>query len=96
MLTTRLAKADGQRACQFCGRPIYSSQRSKPSVTGEDYYCCVDYHRLVRFAMEYAKILAQTTHVGQTSKRKYHPKRMKIKRLAPLVELIAKSGKRKD
>ncbi|KAF7258280.1 hypothetical protein EG68_05178 [Paragonimus skrjabini miyazakii] len=91
MLTTRLAKADGQRACQFCGRPIYSSQRSKPSVTGEDYYCCVDYHRLVRFAMEYAKILAQTTHVGRTSKQKYHPKRMKIKRTAPPVGLIVKS-----
>ncbi|KAF6768468.1 hypothetical protein AHF37_09897 [Paragonimus kellicotti] len=96
MLTTRLAKADGQRACQFCGRPIYSSQRSRMSATGEDYYCCVDYHRLVRFAIEYAKILAQTTHVGQTSKQKYHPKRMKIKRTAPLVGLIAKSELSED
>ncbi|KAF8570498.1 hypothetical protein P879_00565 [Paragonimus westermani] len=96
MLTTRLAKADGQRACQFCGRPIYSSQRSKPLATGEDYYCCEDYHRLVRFAMEYAKILAQTTPVGQTSKRKYRPKKMKIKRIVSPVGLISKSGKRQD
>ncbi|KAK4473144.1 hypothetical protein MN116_004327 [Schistosoma mekongi] len=78
----RIAIADGSKNCKFCGRILQSSSSSsltKSLHASNEEYCCDQYHRLFRFAVNYSELLYKRYRQQQQQQRSYN--KMKLTEL---------------
>ncbi|TNN15676.1 hypothetical protein EWB00_001081, partial [Schistosoma japonicum] len=70
----RIAIADGTKNCKFCGRILQSSSLTKSFYVSNEEYCCDQYHRLFRLAVNYSELLYK--RYRQQQQRSYNKEKL--------------------
>ncbi|KAH8855227.1 Glutamate-rich protein 6B [Schistosoma japonicum] len=71
----RIAIADGTKNCKFCGRILQSSSLTKSFYVSNEEYCCDQYHRLFRLAVNYSELLYKR-YRQQQQQRSYNKEKL--------------------